>query len=100
MPRVVVAADGNGLLLQPTGRRFIPWGFNYDRTDADGLLEDWWVDRWPELVNDFREMRDMGGNVVRIHLQYGKFMDGSDKPNEANFQRLQRLVSLAEESGL
>ena len=27
-------------------------------------------------------MKKLGANVVRIHLQLGKFMEAADKPNE------------------
>ena len=45
-------------------------------------------------------MKQLGANVVRIHLQVGKFMTGPEKPNEANLDRLGRLVAMAEKLGL
>src|SRR5690349_16596583 len=79
--RIGIAADKRHFVLLPTSRPFTAWGFNYDRTDAGGLLEDWWAKRWDDLIGDFREMRQLGGNVVRIHLQFAKFMDAPDRPN-------------------
>jgi hypothetical protein len=38
--------------------------------------------------------------VVRVHLQYGRFMDATDRPNAAAFKQLARVVRLAEETGL
>ena len=100
MPRVKVSADKTGFVLDPGNRPFTPWGFNYDH-DADGnLIEDYWHDRWPEIEGDFREMKELGANVVRVHLQFGKFMDAADKPNEKNLDRLAKLVELAERTGL
>jgi hypothetical protein len=100
MSWVKVSADGKGFVLDPGNRPFTPWGFNYDH-DADGLLiEDYWHDRWPEIEGDFREMKDLGANVVRVHLQFGKFMDAADKPNEKNLDQLGKLLRLAEETGL
>lgn len=52
------------------------------------------------IVEDFQEMKDLGATVVRIHLQFGKFMDSPDKPNQHSLQQLARLVALAEEVGL
>jgi hypothetical protein len=99
-PRVKVSPDKTGFILDPGNRPFTPWGFNYDH-DADGnLIEDYWHDRWPEIEGDFREMKDLGANVVRVHLQFGKFMDAADKPNEKNLDRLGKLLRLAEETGL
>jgi hypothetical protein len=42
----------------------------------------------------------LGANVVRIHLQVGKFMDAAEKPNKKSLAQLGRLVKLAEETGL
>jgi hypothetical protein len=42
-------------------------------------------------------MKRLGANVVRIHLQVGKFMKGPEEPNEAALQQYARLVKLAEQ---
>ena len=33
------------------------WGVNYDHDDAGRLLEDYWADEWPTVVEDFREIK-------------------------------------------
>ena len=76
------------------------WGFNYDRDDAGRLLEDYWGDEWATVVEDFREMKGLGANVVRVHLQLARFMKDAEQPDEANLARLGKLVRLAEETGL
>ncbi len=45
---------------------------------------------------DFEEMKQLGANVVRIHLQLGRFMQSPTEPNEAALETLGRLVGLAE----
>jgi hypothetical protein len=40
-------------------------------------------------------MRALGANVVRVHLQFGKFMDGPDRPNRPALDRLGKLLELA-----
>ena len=35
-------------------------------------------------------------NVVRVHLQVGKFLDGPDRPNGKALDRLGKLLALAE----
>lgn len=45
-------------------------------------------------------MKKLGANVVRIHLQLGKFMEGVENPNKKALERLGKLVKLAEEVGL
>src|SRR4051794_23471967 len=97
---VRVSPDGKGFVLAESHRPFIPWGYNYDRNHEGGLLESYWHEKWPKVVADFGQMKAMRGNVVRIHLQFASFMDAPDKPNARNFAQLERLVSLAEETGL
>ena len=97
---IIVAPDGRRFVQRSSGRPFVPWGFNYDHDDDGRLLEDYWVAEWPMVEEDFREMKALGANVVRIHLQFGKFMRGPDAPNPDALERLARLVTLAERTGL
>ena len=78
---IAVARDAAGFVLEPSGRPFTPWGFNYDHDQAGRLIEEYWESDWPRIEEDFREMRELGANVVRIHLQFGRFMRGPDEPN-------------------
>ena len=43
-------------------------------------------------------MKKLGANVVRIHLQVGKFMNAADEPNAKSLDRLAKLLKLAEET--
>lgn len=94
------SADGSHFVRAESGDRFVAWGVNYDHDDAGRLLEDYWHDEWPAVVEDFAEIKDLGANVVRIHLQVAKFMDRPQEPNGASVKQLARLVSLAERTGL
>ena len=101
MPWVRVADDKRGFVLSdPNNSPFAPWGFNYDHDENGRLLEDYWDQEWPKVEEDFREMRQLGANVVRIHLQTAKFMTGPETTNEANLERLSMLVALAEKTGI
>ena len=84
---VRVAPDHRGFVLED-GSPFVAWGFNYDRDEKGRLLEDYWATEWPKVEEDFREMKDLGANVVRLHLQLGKFMRQPDEPNEVALTRL------------
>ncbi|HTV39139.1 MAG TPA: cellulase family glycosylhydrolase [Candidatus Sulfotelmatobacter sp.] len=92
------SADKTHFVCDGTGQRFVPWGFNYDRDDTGRLLEDYWADDWPKVADDFHEMKNLGANVVRIHLQLCRFMKSPDQPNMENLARLGKLVRLAEET--
>lgn len=100
-----VSADKTHFVRGPVdarggGERFVLWGFNYDRDDAGRLLEDYWADEWDTVAGDFREMKALGANVVRVHLQFGRFLPEPGRPDAANLARLSKLVRLAEDVGL
>jgi hypothetical protein len=100
MERVRVSDDRRGFLLDESKQPFVAWGFNYDHDESGRLLEDYWVAEWPKVVEDFHEMAAMKANVVRIHLQVGKFLRGPDDPDREALDRLERLLKLAEECHL
>ncbi len=58
-------------------------GFNY-LGEFGKLMEDSWDKDWPRIERDFREMRKLGGNIVRIHLQFRTYMTGPDKFDRRN----------------
>jgi hypothetical protein len=94
---IKVSRNKHGFVSASSGQRFIPWGFNYDRDYRFRLLEDYWEAEWSTVAEDLREMKQLGANVVRVHLQFAKFMDSPDRPNENALERLGRLVKLAED---
>lgn len=100
MSWIRVADDHHRFVAGTPPRPFVPWGFNYDHDENGRLLEDYWENEWPKVERDFQEMKQLGANVVRIHLQFAKFMTTPETPNEANLDRLGRLVALAEKIGL
>ena len=95
-----VSEDGRRFVGAESGDRFVGWGFNYDHDDSGRLLEDYWYEEWSTVVEDFKEMKALGANVVRIHPQVAKFMKAAKEPNEAALKQLVRLVRLAEKTGL
>src|SRR2546421_12756510 len=90
LERVRVADDHRSFVREPSGQPFVPWGFNYDHDESKQarLLEDYWDQEWDKVVADFHEMKQLGANVVRIHLQFGKFMETADKPNHRALDQL------------
>lgn len=100
MPWIRVADDQRGFVFASSRTPFVPWGFNYDHDHQGRLLEDYWEAEWPTVEEDFREMERLGANVVRIHLQVGKFLEALDRANPKTLDRLAQLVRLAEQTGL
>ena len=99
MESVRISEDGRGFVLSRSGTAFVPWGFNY-LGEFGKLVEETWHEDWPRLERDFREMRKLGANVVRIHLQFGTYMTAPDEFDPAQLGRLKRLLDLARETGL
>jgi len=100
MERVRVSDDHAHFVLEKSGRTFSPWGFNYDRDHSGRLIEDYWETEWPKVETDFRAMKQLGANVVRVHIQFAKFMTSADTPNEKSLKRLRKLLDFAGKLGL
>jgi aryl-phospho-beta-D-glucosidase BglC (GH1 family) len=98
--RIRTSDDKTHFVREGTNERIEMWGFNYDRDDAGRLLEDYWRDEWATVAEDFREMKGLGVNVVRVHLQLARLMKDADQPDEDNLALLAKLVRLAEDTGL
>ncbi len=95
-----IEVDGFGFRNSTTGTPWVPVGVNYDH-DAEGrLIEDYWHEEWMRVVGDFKEMADLGFTVVRIHLQFGKFMKSPTTLHESQLKQLDKVIALAERLGL
>jgi hypothetical protein len=97
---VRVASDHGGFVLAESNRPFRVWGVNYDHDSSGRLLEDYWQAEWESVQADFAEMKALGANVVRIHLQFGRFMKTAAEPNADALVQLRQLLALAEQTGL
>lgn len=97
---IQVSPDGKSFVTAKEQKPFVPWGFNYDHNREGQLLEDYWNTDWKTIEQDFAEMKQLGANVVRIHIQFGKFMTAPDQPREAALKKLGELLKLAEQTGL
>ncbi len=95
-----VSDDHQHFVRGANADRFVVWGVNYDHDAAGRLLDEYWVDDWPSVEADFKEIKALGANCVRIHLQFGKFMDAPSQPNTAALLQLKKLIRLAEQTEL
>ena len=99
MQKIRISDDGKKFVLADSGKPFVPWGFNYLGTFGE-LVEESWATDWPRLEKDFREMRKLGANVVRIHLQFATYMKAPDEVDQAEIGRLRKMLDLAREHEL
>ena len=100
LERVVVAPDSRSFMTTPSAQAFVPWGFNYDHDSSMSLIEEYWESEWGRVEEDFAEMKSLGANVVRVHLQLGRFMDGPAQTSATQLLQLRRLLGLCECLGL
>ncbi|MEQ9411796.1 MAG: cellulase family glycosylhydrolase [Fuerstiella sp.] len=100
LSHVRVSDDGQSFVRGPGAEKFIVWGVNYDHDRAGRLLDEYWIDEWATVVEDFQEIKELGANCVRIHLQLGMFLAAPDRPDTVALKQLSRLVALAEQTGL
>ncbi len=100
MDWIRTSKDGDRFVHSQSGNKFRVWGFNYDHDESGRLLEDYWIKEWFKVKEDFKEMKALGANAVRIHLQTAKFMKSEHKTDKQAFKQLARLVGLAQKIGL
>lgn len=99
MEPIRISADGGDFVMKGSGKPFTPWGFNY-LGEADTLMEDNWAENWEGIEEDFRGMKELGANVVRVHLQLPTYLSASGKTRPEELARLRKLLDLAREQGL
>ena len=96
---VRISADGTHFVLKDSSQRFTPWGFNY-LGEFGTILEEYWAEKWSEIEHDFREMKKLGANVVRVHLQLPTYMAAPEQMRPEALERFRRLLDLARDTGL
>ncbi|MEP0844775.1 MAG: cellulase family glycosylhydrolase [Phycisphaerae bacterium] len=94
---IEVAPQGRSFVMRPSGRAFVPWGFNYPAGDRFHQ-EDWYPA--DKLEGDFQEMKRLGANLVRVHLEVAYYLDDPGRPSRRGLEQLDRLLAVAEKTGL
>ncbi len=96
METVKIATERTGFVLSPSGERFVPWGHNYASVDImERLAND------PQRVErEFAEMKAAGTTVARIHPEMPRFLTGPGEVAAPALSQLQRLLEIAEDSGI
>jgi hypothetical protein len=103
--QVEINHGATGFWLAKTHKPFRSWGYNYFRRPSTSdstelVLEEFWNDA-AQIREDLSEAKVLGANVIRIHLQFGKFFPNSDLVvDSTQITYLKQFVSIAEELGL
>jgi len=97
---VRVSDDDKTFVTADSGQQLQLWGVNYDHDGSGRLIEDYWHGDLQRVVEDFKEIKALGANSVRLHLQLSRFMASPEQTNAENLSQLSKLVALADETGL
>lgn len=92
--KVVITPDQKGFMLENSQQNFNPWGMNYGHYGM--LIEDSKSPMWDTLAADLQNMKNMGFNVVRVHVQFDEFMSSANSSNEHALSGYKRLLELAQ----
>jgi hypothetical protein len=82
----IVPGPNRTLVGATSGQRYTPWGQNYGGD--------------PIPIADLREMKEMGANVVRLHLQFRTYMTDCTTPNQSALDALAQTVHAAEQNAI
>ena len=99
MERITVS--GETFVGATSGRPYTPWGFQLPTR-----IEEYDDQDFPRLVGDLREMKRLGGNAVRLLLQFVELVDPPSPgfpdgtPNTDSLDWLADTLVAAEETGL
>lgn len=99
IPKIRISPDNTRFTVGDGGPTFRPWGFNYLGTHGE-LVEEYWHNDWKRVERDFREMKKLNANVVRIHLQFGTYLKSPREVDAVQIERLKKLLDLAADCGL
>ena len=97
--RVQISEDGTSFVLAESGEKFVPWGFNFVG-EFGQILEEYWKEDWTGVEEDFRRMRSLGANVVRLHLQVGTYLTTPEEVDQTALNLLRDTLDLAQRCGL
>lgn len=93
---VKVAADQQGFVLHPSGKRYVPWGHNYASVEIlERLAND------PDRVErEFAEMKAAGTTVARIHPELPRILSSPNEVDAKGIEGIKQLLKIAEQTGI
>ena len=99
LPKIRVAADGL-CLERPDGTPFLPFGVNYFWPGTGWAPKIWKRFDPVQVEQDFRRMKQLGVNCVRVFLSYGSFFREPDRLDAKGLRKFDRFLAIAEKYGI
>lgn len=99
LPRIMVASDNSGFRTE-TGRPFVPFGVTYYRPGTGWAPQVWKQFDAKATTEDFKRMKAVGVNCVRVFLSFGSFLPEPGKFSEDGFAKFDQFLAIAEQQGI
>ena len=99
LPAIVLSPDGRGFQTK-TGRPFVPFGLTYYRPGTGWAPQVWKQFDAAATERDFKRMKALGVNCVRVFLSFGSFLPEPDRVLEDGFGKFDKFLELAEREGM
>ncbi len=96
-PKIQVAPDGRGF-VDARGKPFVPFGVTYYRPHTGWAPQVWKQFDPVATREDFKRMKKLGVNCVRVFLSYGSFYNEEGKLDAAGLEKFDQFLSIAEDA--
>jgi hypothetical protein len=99
LPKVRVAEDGRTFRTD-ADRPFVPFGVNYYRPGTGWAPQVWKQFDADATRRDFDQLRELGGNCVRVFLTFGSFYQEPGALAPEGVEKFDRFLELADAAGI
>jgi len=99
LPRIKVAADQRGFVAE-SGTPFLPVGMTYFRPYTGWAPQVWKKFDAEATARDFKRLKELGFNCVRVFLSYGSFCTNSGSLLPEGLEKFDQFLHAAEEAGI
>jgi hypothetical protein len=98
LPKVTL--DKAGLGFVAGGKPYVPFGVNYFRPGTGWAPQVWKKFDREATREDFRRMKEVGVNCVRVFLTYGSFYSEPGVLKEEGLRKFDQFLEVAEQAGI
>ena len=99
LPKIRVARESRRFVTR-NGQPFVPFGVNYYRPGTGWAPQLWKQFDAEATRQDFRRLKELGVNCVRVFLTYGSFCQEPGVLMTEGLAKFDQFLTIAEESGI
>jgi len=97
LPKINVQHE---FFVDENGKVFVPIGLNYYRPKTGWAPQVWKQFDATAICADFKIMKNLGVNCIRVFLSYGSFYNQQGMLNEDGLKKFDQFLNIAEEAGI